>query len=338
MNIIDADNSIKLPVYLGQVDSWEDIVVDLNKINSLLITGVSGCGKSTMLHNVIFNMIIRTDSAEHRLIIIDQSGVEFNIYNGIPHLLTPVITDTSKTAGALNWIICERDWRVKMLSQRQKRNIDDYNELCDEKIPYITVIFDGYFFENNDLNDVIYEIISSGRRVGINFIITTCSTKNISELIEIIPAYACFKLTGKAGLHGFNQKEIASLKLYEFIYLDQFRKDTIHLTVPDIEYDILIKKLDDMKIDIPVASVGFQEENDENVLDEYFVQAGQLVINKNKASIGQLQRFFKIGFNRAARILDQLFEAGVVGPEEGTKPRQVLMSAEQFEEYVEESF
>lgn len=335
MNIIDADNSIKLPVYLGQVDNWEDIVVDLNKINSLLITGVSGCGKSTMLHNIIYNMIIRTDSTEHRLIIIDQSGVEFNIYNGIPHLLTSVITDISRTTGFLNWIIFEKEHRTKMLNQKQKRNIDDYNELCDEKIPYITVIFDGYFFENNDLNDIIYEIISSGRRVGINFIITTCSTKNISELIEIIPAYACFKLTSKAGLHGFNQKEIASLKLYEFIYLDQFHTDTIRLTVPDIEYDILVEKLDDMRVDTPVAGVDFREENDENVLDEYFVQAGQLVINKNKASIGQLQRFFKIGFNRAARILDQLFEAGVVGPEEGTKPRQVLMSMEQFEEYIE---
>jgi S-DNA-T family DNA segregation ATPase FtsK/SpoIIIE len=303
------------------------------------------------------------------MIMVDPKVVELNVYNGIPHLLIPVVTDPKKASAALNWAVMEMTERYKKFADVNVRDLKGYNEKVSEvaylndenyqKLPQIVIIIDELadlmMVAPGEVEDAICRLAQMARAAGLHLIIATQrpSVNVITGLIKAnIPSRVAFavssaidsrtildgsgaeKLLGKGDMLFFpsgypkpvriqgafiSDKEVSSV--VEFL-----KKNNTEAKYSDDIHD----KINNAKLgDAAVAGGGDER-------DEYFAEAGKFIIEKDKASIGMLQRVYKIGFNRAARIMDQLAEAGVVGPEEGTKPRKILMSPEQFEQYLEE--
>ncbi|MBQ8913476.1 MAG: DNA translocase FtsK, partial [Lachnospiraceae bacterium] len=308
---------------------------------------------------------------EVKLIMVDPKQVELGVYNGIPHLLIPVVTDPKKAAGALNWAVMEMTNRYQLFAQYNVRNLEGYNEKVKnvtgteegveelKKLPQIVVIVDELadlmMVAHGEVEDAIVRLTQLARAAGIHLVIATQrpSVDVITGLIKanvpsriamtvssgtdsrtIIDMNGAEKLLGKGDMlyypTGYPKPvrvQGAYLSDEEIANVTRFLKEQSG----EVKYDEKVSA----EIDSSKAGGGSVGSSASNDVDEYFVDAGKFIIGKEKASIGMLQRVYKIGFNRAARIMDQLEEAGVVGPEEGTKPRKVLMVMEEFENYVE---
>jgi S-DNA-T family DNA segregation ATPase FtsK/SpoIIIE len=354
---------------VGKDIGGQSIVTDIAKMPHLLIAGATGSGKSVCINTLIMSILYKSKPSDVRLIMVDPKVVELNVYNGIPHLLIPVVTDPKKASAALNWAVMEMTDRYKRFADVGVRDLKGYNEkvaevehLGDEnfqKLPQIVIIIDELadlmMVAPGEVEDAICRLAQLARAAGLHLIIATQrpSVNVITGVIKAnIPSRIAFavssaidsrtildgsgaeKLLGKGDMLFFpsgypkpvriqgafiSDKEVSSV--VEFL-----KKNNNEATYNDDVHD---------KINNARAGEGsLQGSGDER--DEYFAEAGKFIIEKDKASIGMLQRVYKIGFNRAARIMDQLSDAGVVGPEEGTKPRKVLMSPEQFEQYLEE--
>ena len=355
---------------VGKDIAGQVVVADIAKMPHLLIAGATGSGKSVCINTIIMSLLYKANPEDVKLILVDPKVVELSVYNGIPHLFIPVVTDPKKAAGALHWAVAEMTERYQKFAEYQVRDLKGYNqkvasiediedETKPQKMPQIVIIVDELadlmMVAPGDVEDAICRLAQLARAAGIHLIIATQrpSVDVITGLIKAnMPSRIAFsvssgvdsrtildmngaeKLLGNGDMLFYPQGYQKPLRVQgPFVsdteveaVVDFLKKESTVVYNPEIE-----EKMNQVSSQTGAGAAGGGDER-----DAYFADAGRFVIEKDKGSIGMLQRWFKIGFNRAARIMDQLEEAGVVGPEEGTKPRRILMSMEQFEEYLAE--
>lgn len=360
----------KLAFAVGKDIAGKPVVTDIAKMPHLLIAGATGSGKSVCINTLIVSILYKAKPEEVKLIMIDPKVVELSVYNGIPHLLIPVVTDPKKAAGALNWAVTEMMGRYNTFAEFGVRNLQEYNRKVDdmripegeerpERMPQIVIVVDELadlmMVAPGEVEDAICRLAQLARAAGIHLIIATQrpSVNVITGLIKAnMPSRIAFsvssgvdsrtildmngaeKLLGKGDMLFYPQGYQKPARLQGAFVSDEEVSAIVDFLAdknPGTQYNAQIEQ----QVNMVSLSAGGASSGDDR--DVYFVDAGKFIIEKEKASIGMLQRMFKIGFNRAARIMDQLCDAGVVGPEEGTKPRKVLMSQEQFENYLEEN-
>ena len=358
---------------VGKDIGGQTVVTDIAKMPHLLIAGATGSGKSVCINTLIMSILYKADPSEVKLIMVDPKVVELSVYNGIPHLMIPVVTDPKKASAALNWAVIEMTERYQKFAELGVRDLKGYNErvadaakqgLEEEKykhLPQIVIIVDELadlmMVAPGEVEDSICRLAQLARAAGLHLVIATQrpSVNVITGLIKAnIPSRIAFavssaidsrtildgagaeKLLGKGDMLFFPSGYSKPVRVQGAFVSDREVSAVVDFLKANNEggaYNTEVsEKITNMPTDGADASGG--NSGNANGYDEYFADAGKLIIEKDKASIGMLQRAYKIGFNRAARIMDQLAEAGVVGPEEGTKPRKVLMSAEEFEQYI----
>lgn len=360
----------KLAFAAGKDIAGKTVVADIAKMPHLLIAGATGSGKSVCINTLIISILYKATPDEVKLIMIDPKVVELSVYNGIPHLFIPVVTDPKKAAGALNWAVSEMTSRYNTFAEYGVRNLSEYNKKIEtmkfpegeerpDKMPQIVIIVDELadlmMVAPGEVEDAICRLAQLARAAGIHLIIATQrpSVNVITGLIKAnMPSRIAFavssgvdsrtildmngaeKLLGKGDMLFYPQGYQKPARLQGAFVSDEEVSAVVEFLAnknPAVVYDTKIEQ------QVNTASVSAAGASGGEERDIYFEEAGKFIIEKEKASIGMLQRMFKIGFNRAARIMDQLSDAGVVGPEEGTKPRKVLMTMEEFQTYLEES-
>lgn len=360
----------KLSFAVGKDIAGKTVVTDIAKMPHLLIAGATGSGKSVCINTLIISILYKAKPEEVKLIMIDPKVVELSVYNGIPHLFIPVVTDPKKAAGALNWAVQEMTNRYNTFAEYGVRNLDEYNKKAEQikeagaeeepvKMPQIVIIVDELadlmMVAPGEVEDSICRLAQLARAAGIHLIIATQrpSVNVITGLIKAnMPSRIAFsvssgvdsrtildmngaeKLLGKGDMLFYPQGYQKPARVQGAFVSDQEVSAVVEFLAsqnPSAAYSQEIQE----KIEA-VKEASSSATDTANERDAYFKDAGKFIIEKDKASIGMLQRMFKIGFNRAARIMDQLCEAGVVGEEEGTKPRKVLMSMEEFEQFIDE--
>lgn len=359
---------------VGKDIGGQVVVADIAKMPHMLIAGATGSGKSVCINTVIMSILYKADPSDVKLIMIDPKVVELSVYNGIPHLMIPVVTDPKKASAALNWAVGEMMERYKKFADLNVRDLKGYNKAAEagklspegepiQKMPQLVIIVDELadlmMVAANEVEESICRLAQLARAAGIHLIIATQrpSVDVITGLIKAnMPSRVAFsvssgvdsrtildvngaeKLLGKGDMLFYPQGYAKPARIQGAFVSDSevsdvvdFLKNQMLGNTYSADVEEKIKTMQSSGGTSSTISGGGSE------VDDYFAEAGRFVIEKDKASIGMLQRVFKIGFNRAARIVDQLEEAGVVGAEEGTKPRKILMSMEQFENYLEES-
>ena len=363
------DFQSNLAFAVGKDISGQVVVADIAKMPHMLIAGATGSGKSVCINTIIMSILYKAHPDDVKLIMVDPKVVELSVYNGIPHLMIPVVTDPKKAAAALNWAVAEMTDRYKKFADLNVRDLKGFNKQVEAmkakgedvaKMPQIVIIVDELadlmMVAAHEVEEAICRLAQLARAAGIHLIIATQrpSVDVITGLIKAnMPSRVAFavssgvdsrtildmngaeKLLGKGDMLFYPQGYTKPARMQGAFISDGEVSDVVdYLKNQAIgnTYDADIEE----KIKNIGSSGGLASGGSSGELDSYFVEAGKFIIEKEKASIGMLQRVFKIGFNRAARIMDQLADAGVVGEEEGTKPRKVLMSMEQFEAYIEE--
>ena len=365
------DHASKISFCTGKDIAGHVIVADIAKMPHLLIAGATGSGKSVCINTIIMSILYKAKPDEVKLIMIDPKVVELSVYNGIPHLLIPVVTDPKKAAGALHWAVSEMMERYQTFQKYGVRDMKGYNKKVEsiqdlpgedkpKKMPQIVIIVDELadlmMVASNDVEDAICRLAQLARAAGMHLVIATQrpSVNVITGLIKAnMPSRIAFavtsgvdsrtildmngaeKLLGKGDMLFYPQNYQKPLRVQGAFVTDKEVSDVVEYIIEkngQVAYNAEVEE----KVNTSESSIGggsgFTNSADDR--DAYFADAGKFIIEKEKGSIGMLQRMFKIGFNRAARIMDQLEEAGVVGPEEGTKPRRVLMNLEEFQQVL----
>ncbi len=357
---------------VGKDITGKTIVYGINNFPHLLIAGATGAGKSVCINTMIMSILYKANPDDVKIIMIDPKVVELSVYNGIPHLMLPVVTDIKKAAATLNFAVNEMHERYNKFAEYGVRDIEGYTraitqsgELEEKKMPHLVIIVDEVadlmLSERKNVEDAIQSLTQLARAAGIHLIIATQrpSVDVITGVIKAnMPSRIAFAVSSNVDSRTILDMGGAEelLGKGDMLFFPKGLKKPVRLQggfVSDNEvnavvefvkkqgtpsYDSMIEekiKSYEKKSDTNSSSGNFDENGDGN--DSFFADAGFYIIDNNKASIGMLQRKFKMGFNRAARIMDQLSDAGVVGPDEGTKPRQILMSHEQFENYLEQN-
>lgn len=343
----------KLTIGLGLNVSGKPVVDNIARMPHVLIAGATGSGKSVAINSFIATLLFRTTPTEVKLILVDPKRVELTQYNGIPHLLTPVIIDPEKVVSALKWAIAEMERRYKLFAQAGARNIESYNEISGfQALPYIVIIIDELadimLYSPSEVEDTITRIAQMARATGIHLIVSTQrpSVDVITGLIKAnIPCRIAFNVSSMVDSRVIIDMPGAEKLLGrgDMLYIppDQAKPTRIQgAFVSDEEIQKLIKFLKETGVSphyteevttkykakkLP-GPTGKVEET-----DEFFDEAVRIVCQYDRASASLLQRRLSIGYARAARILDQLEAAGIVGPAEGSKPRDVLIkNADKF--------
>lgn len=349
---------------VGKDIAGKTIIADIAKMPHMLIAGATGSGKSVCINTIIMSILYKAKPEDVRLIMVDPKVVELSVYNGIPHLLLPVVTDPKKAAGALNWAVNEMTDRYKKFAAMQVRNIKGYNDVVVkknkegidppmEKLPQIVIIIDELadlmMVAPGEVEDAICRLAQLARAAGIHMVIATQrpSVNVVTGLIKAnIPSKIAFavssgidsrviidmngaeKLLGKGDMLYFPSNLPKPLRVQGAFVSDEEVENVVSFlkeNAEEVSYDESIAQATVSQESMPGSSKGDDER------DSLFADAGRFVIENEKGSIGSLQRHFKIGFNRAGRIMDQLADVKVVGPELGTKPRKVEMTMEEFE-------
>ena len=365
--------SSNLAFAVGKDIAGQPVIADIAKMPHLLIAGATGSGKSVCINTLIMSIIYKAKPEDVILIMIDPKVVELSVYNGIPHLFIPVVTDPKKASGALNWAVAEMTDRYNKFAEFNVRDMKGYNAKVaelppdengkkPEKLPQIVIIVDELadlmMVAPGEVEDAICRLAQLARAAGIHLVLATQrpSVNVITGLIKanmpsriafsvssgvdsrtIIDMNGAEKLLGKGDMLFYPSGYQKPARVQGSFVTDKGVQQVVEYLREnngDVTYNQDIEThMNTIPTGNPASGSGGSEGNEN---DAYFADAGRLIIEKEKASIGMLQRAFKIGFNRAARIMDQLCEAGAVGPEEGTKPRKVLMSSEEFEQYLNE--
>ena len=352
----------KIAFAAGRDIAGKVVVADIMKMPHVLIAGATGSGKSVCINTLIMSILYKADPKDVKLIMIDPKVVELSVYNGIPHLMIPVVTDPKKAAGALNWAVAEMMKRYDLFAQYNVRDLKGYNAKVEtveaieeegkpEKLPQIVIIVDELadlmMVAPGEVEESICRLAQLARAAGIHLVLATQrpSVNVITGLIKAnMPSRIAFSVSS-----GVDSRTIIDMNgaekllgkgdmlFYPAGYQKPARVQGAFVSDKEVQavVDFLVKNSESVQYNeeitnhvnsASVAAGGTVSGNSgADDRDAYFVDAGKFIIEKDKASIGMLQRVFKIGFNRAARIMDQLAEAGVVGEEEGTKPRKVLM-------------
>lgn len=357
---------------VGKDIAGKVVVADIAKMPHLLVAGATGSGKSVCINTLIMSIIYKADPEDVKLILVDPKVVELSVYNGIPHLMIPVVTDPKKAAGALNWAVAEMEKRYKLFAEYNVRDLKGFNEKvlrgetgedAKKKLPQIIIIIDELadlmMVAPGEVEGAICRLAQLARAAGLHLILATQrpSVNVITGLIKanmpsriafsvssgvdsrtIIDMNGAEKLLGKGDMLFYPSGYPKPVRVQGSFVSDKEVQKVVDYLIDKNGSTAYSNELEEhmMTADVPTSISGVSAEDTDD-RDVYFTEAGQLIIDKDRASIGMLQRMFKIGFNRAARIMDQLAEAGVVGPEEGTKPRKVLMSKEEFDAYIAEN-
>ncbi|MEK4648228.1 DNA translocase FtsK [Exiguobacterium sp. FSL W8-0210] len=340
-------DSDRLLVALGRSISGETVTAKLNKMPHVLVAGSTGSGKSVCINGMIVSILMRARPDEVRLMMIDPKMVELNVYNGIPHLLAPVVTDPKKAAQALKQVVSEMERRYEIFSQNGARNIEGYNALIDkmnaeekvhQRLPYIVVIVDELadlmMVASNEVEDAIMRLAQMARAAGIHMVIATQrpSVDIITGVIKAnIPSRIAFsvssatdsrtildtggadKLLGRGDMlllgNGMNKPVRVQ---GAFLSDEEVEKVVNHvISQQKAQYvEAMIPK------DVP--------EGETEVDDPLYDEVVQFILTQETASTSMIQRKYRIGYNRAARLIDALEENGLIGPSEGSKPRRVM--------------
>ena len=345
---------------VGKDLSGQVVISDIAKMPHLLIAGATGSGKSVCINTIIMSILYKAHPEDVKLILIDPKVVELSVYNGIPHLLLPVVTDPKQASASLHWGVSEMEDRYKKFADAGVRDLKGYNEKAAEdptitKLPQVVIIVDELadlmMVAGKEVEESICRLAQLARAAGIHLIIATQrpSVDVITGLIKanmpsriafsvssgidsrtILDSNGAEKLLGKGDMLFFPQGMNKPSRVQGC-----FVSDNEVLDVVDFIKNQNIKGYDERIMEsVKGGGMSTTVPAPGGDLDELFGQAGMFIIGKEKASIGALQRAFKIGFNRAARIMDQLEAKGVVGPEEGTKPRKILMDEAEFTSMV----
>jgi len=344
-----------LMVALGKDVAGNSWLYDLTRMPHLLVAGATNSGKSVCLNTIIISLLYQNDPDQLRFIMVDPKRVELPTYNGIPHLLTPVITEVNKTINALKWCLNEMDRRYDLLNKYGKRNIQSYNEVAEEKIPYIVFIVDELadfmMTSGKEMEAGIIRLAQMSRAIGIHLILATQrpSVDVITGLIKAnIPSRIAFsvaslvdsktildssgaeKLLGQGDML-FSTAEISKPKRIQGAYLsDKEINDIVaYIKEKSGEAEYLEGVTDRQKVN-GIAGVGLDGTHGDE--DELFEEAKEIIVKAGKASTSMLQRRLSIGYGRAAKILDMLEESNIIGPPNGSKPREVLISLEQYQD------
>ena len=372
------DSESKISFAVGRDIAGKVVISNIAKMPHLLIAGATGSGKSVCINTIIMSILYKASPKEVKLIMVDPKVVELSVYNGIPHLLIPVVTDPKKAAGALHWAVTEMMDRYEKFADAGVRDMKGYNakikngtmkinhngqmvDVAVEKMPQIVIIVDELadlmMVAASEVEESICRLAQLARAAGIHLIIATQrpSVNVITGLIKAnMPSRIAFSVTSNIDSRTILDMGGAEKLLGngDMLYYPQGFTKPLRVQGAFVTDDEVAKVVDflskhneagtyseEIQEKIASAEIGTGSGGDgDNAAadsrDAYFEAAGRLLIEKEKGSIGMLQRNFKVGFNRAARIMDQLQEAGVVGPEEGTKPRKVLMSLEAFEQIL----
>lgn len=377
----------KVSACIGRAIDGNNIICDISTLPHLLVAGSTGSGKSVCINSIIMSLIYKSSPEDVRLILVDPKVVELQIYNDIPHLLVPVVTDPKRAAASLNWAVSEMDRRYTLIMKEQVRNIDDYNKRVEEynqellmqesqeneeevenknveteddepkekkeKLPRIVIIIDEFsdlmMVASKEVENAIARIAQLARACGIYLIIATQrpSVNVISGLIKanvpgriafavssgidsrtILDQYGAEKLIGKGDML-YSPTGIPKPIRVQGCYVsdEEIKRVVKFVKDPNVTFDDEIDKQITEKSNFENEE---SKERDANSLDDYFVEAGKLIIQSQIASSGFLQRKLQIGFNRASRILDQLADNGVVTEQDGKKPREILMELNEF--------
>ena len=353
----------KLAFPAGKDIAGKVVVADIAKMPHMLIAGTTGSGKSVFTNSILMSILYRTTPEEVRLIVIDPKVVEFQVYNKIPHLLYDVVTDPKKAAGILNWAVAEMTTRYNKFAKAGARDIGSYNKKVEagdvvddlgekaDKLPQILIVIDELadlmMVAAKEVEEAICRLAQLARAAGIHMVIATQrpSVDVITGLIKanipsrvaltvasgtdsrtIIDMNGAEKLLGNGDMLFYPAGYIKPVRLQGAYVSDQEIFDTVEFiknNSGEAEYD--------ESIDAKLTTDQEAMSNGNSDRDPLFADAGRLCIEKKKGSTSMLQRQFRVGFNRAARIMEQLCDAGVVGQEETNKPRKVIMSMEEFE-------
>lgn len=341
----------KLLVALGKDVTGKIQLTELNKMPHVLIAGSTGSGKSVCVNGIIVSLLMRAKPNEVKMMMIDPKMVELNVYNGIPHLLAPVVTDPRKAAQALQKVVAEMERRYELFSYTGTRNIEGYNQQLEkwnlehddnfEKMPYIVVIVDELadlmMVASNDVEDAIMRLAQMARAAGIHLIIATQrpSVDVITGIIKAnIPSRIAFAVSSaidsRTILDGSGAEKL--LGRGDMLFLPAGQSKPVRVQgafVSDREVEQIVNhciaqqkaQYEESMIPSEIEEIAIDDE-----VDELYDDAVHIVLEQQQASISMLQRRLKIGYSRAARIVDQMEERQVVGPSEGSKPRKVLIT------------
>ena len=359
-----ADSKSKMSVALGKDVAGKVIIADMAKMPHTLIAGSTGSGKSVCINTIITSIIYKAKPSEVKLVMVDPKVVELSVYNGIPHLLIPVVTDPKKAAGALAWAVQEMDNRYNLFAQKGVRDLKGYNALVEKeegtgKLPQILIIIDELadlmMVAAKDVEDSICRLAQKARAAGMHLIIATQrpSVDVITGIIKAnIPSRIAFavssqvdsrtildqvgaeKLLGKGDMLFYPTGATKPTRIQGAFVSDEEVEKIVSFVKSNGEAtyneDILDTIENSGKPDKEIQEVNSKESGDKT--DEHLMEAIELVIETGQASTSFIQRRFNVGYARAGRIIDQMEERGVISGYQGSKPRQVLMSKEQWEE------
>jgi len=345
----------KLAFALGKDISGQNMVADIGKMPHLLVAGATGSGKSVCINSIIISLLYKASPNEVKLLMIDPKVVELGIYNGIPHLLIPVVTDAKKAAGALNWAVQEMVNRYKLFADKGVRDIKGYNAIVktdegEEPLPHIVIIIDELadlmMVAPNDVEDAICRLAQMARAAGMHLVIATQrpSVDVITGVIKAnIPSRIAFavssqvdsrtildmagaeKLLGKGDMLFYPVGEPKPIRVKGTFVSDK----EVERVVEFVKAQGTAEYNEDI-----IEEINSEKETEVNCEDndELLPQAIELVVETGQASVSLIQRKFKVGYARAARIIDQMESRGIVGGFEGSKPRQVLITKQQWHE------
>lgn len=347
----------KIPLALGKDVSGQAIVSTIDKMPHLLIAGATGSGKSVCINTIIMSILYKSSPEDVKLLLIDPKVVELNIYNGIPHLLIPVVTDAKKAAFALNWAVEEMEKRYKLFAENNVRDIKSYNNKLDanneEKLPMIVIIIDELadlmMVAAQEIEDYICRLAQMARAAGMYLIVATQrpSVDVITGTIKAnIPSRISFAVSSQIDSRtildmGGAEKLLGKgdMLFYPSFYSKPSRLQGAFIS--DEEVELVVNSLKSQNITeydediIEVVQSAKKVELDDS--DELLPTAITLVVEEGQASISFLQRKLKVGYARAARLVDEMEERGIVGGHEGSKPRKVLVSVEDLESRIDQS-
>ncbi len=334
-----------LYIALGKDVSGKPCFAQLDKMPHLLIAGATGSGKSVCINSVIVSLLYQNSPDELKFILVDPKRVELPLYNNIPYLLTPVITDVKKTINALKWCIVEMERRFEVLSKKGKRNIASYNEMASEKFPYIIFIIDELAdlmaVSGNDMEAGIVRLAQMARAVGIHLILATQrpSVEVITGLIKanvpgrvafsvaslidsrtILDASGAEKLVGRGDML-YLGPEVSRPKRIQGVYLSDTEIGQVIRYIRDQGEANYIEELNGQASLGGIGGGSGFSDDDDPLLPEVI----EIIRQSGKASASLLQRRLKLGYARAARILDLLEDKGIIGPADGAKPREVFL-------------
>lgn len=343
-----------IPFALGKDIAGKNIVAAIDKMPHLLIAGATGSGKSVCINSLIMSILFKAKPDEVKLILVDPKVVELSVYNGLPHLLIPVVTDPRKAANALNWAVSEMTNRYKIFAQNSVRDIATYNEKMakenNEKMPQIVIIIDELAdlmtVASSEVEEYITRIAQLARACGMHLVIATQrpSVDVITGVIKAnIPSRIAFAVSSHIDSRTILDTGGAEKLLGkgDMLYHPIGLPKPIRIQGTLISDDEIKRVVDNIKAQQIEIKFGKQNEiineidkapNQDEDVDEFLEQAIEMVVSDGQASASYIQRKFKVGYARAARIIDQLEERGIVSGHEGSKPRKVLITKEELEE------